>query len=141
QTFNVLVSSDPKASSRHWEVYTYARTGHFAAYLPGYEPAEVVSKADVCDGKWHYLAFTFDGKEVRLSVDGKLVREQAVKARKDAKPKDGPLSIGQAIEGDERIGCDGLIDDVRISRVIRDVSKVPDAAAKLDADVIALWRF
>src|SRR5262245_50679678 len=56
--FNVLVSSDPKSSSRHWEVYTYARTGHFAAYLPGYEPSEVVSKAKVCDGKWHYLAFS-----------------------------------------------------------------------------------
>lgn len=141
RTFNVLVSCDPKASSRHWEVYTYARTGHFAAYLPGHEPAEVVSKTNVCDGKWHYLAFTFDGKAVKLYADGKLVHEQATKAKKDSKPKDGPLSIGQAIEGDKRIGCDGVIDDVRISRVIRDVSAVPEAALKVDKDTIALWQF
>jgi hypothetical protein len=141
RTFNVFVSCDPKSSSRHWEVYSYARSGAFAAYLPGYEPSEIVSKKNVCDGKWHYLAFTHDGKVVKLYVDGELVREQAIKPRKDGMPKDGPLSIGQAIDGDVRIGCDGVIDDVRISRVIRDVSKVPTAAAKVDADVIALWRF
>lgn len=141
RAFNVLASSDPKPSSRHWEVYSYAKTGHFAAYLPGYEPSEVVSKRDVCDGKWHHLALTFDGNAAKLYVDGKLVREQAVVARQGAKPKDGPLSIGQALDGGERVGCNGLIDDVRISRVIRDVSKLPAGPLAVDKDTVALWQF
>src|SRR5262245_21762203 len=41
--FNVLVSCDPKNSSRHWELYTYAGTGRLAVYVPGYTPSEIVS--------------------------------------------------------------------------------------------------
>src|SRR4051794_35330459 len=93
RTFNVFVSSDPKVSSRHWEIYSYLKTGYFSAYLPGYVPSEVVSAKDVCDGKWHHLAFTHDGKQALLYVDGKLVREQALEARENAQKKDGPLSI------------------------------------------------
>jgi hypothetical protein len=78
---------------------------------------------------------------VKLYVDGKLVREQTIKARVGPKKVDGPLSIGQAIDGDGRIGCEGLIDDVRISRTIRDVSKVPEKTLSVDADTIAMWKF
>jgi hypothetical protein len=138
--FNVLVSSDPKASSRHWEIYSYAGRGTFSAYLPGYEPSEVVSKKNICDGKWHHVAMTFDGKEVALFVDGSKVREQRVKPRAGGKPVSGPLSVGQAIDGTAHIGCDGLIDEVRLSRVIRPIV-LPTAAPAVDADTIGLWRF
>src|SRR5205823_3859602 len=57
---NVLVASDPKTSVRHWELYAYADSGRLAAYLPGYEPSEIVSEADVCDGAWRYVALAFD---------------------------------------------------------------------------------
>jgi hypothetical protein len=139
--FNVLVSCDPKSSSRHWEVYSYARSGAFAAYLPGSEPAEIVSKKNICDGRWHYLAMTHDGKVVRLYVDGHLVREQAVRPRAGLKPVSGPLSVGQAIEGTQRIGCDGRIDDVRISRIARAITGVPAGPLPVDAQTVALWRF
>ena len=33
--FNVLVASDPKSSAQHWEIYSYAGSGVFSAYLPG----------------------------------------------------------------------------------------------------------
>ncbi len=138
--FNVLVSSDPKSSAQHWEIYSYLRSGAFSAYLPGYEPAEIVSKTNVCDGKWHYLAMTFDDKQVALFVDGKKVREQAVKAKPGLRPLPGPLSIGQAVDGSLRIGCDGLIDDVRLSRVVRPIA-LPTAPLPVDAQTIGVWRF
>lgn len=139
--FNVLVSCDDKASARHWELYTYDRTGRLAVYVPGYEPSEVVSKTDVCDGKWRYLAFTFDGKSVTLFADGKAVHTQAIKPRAGMKPKLGPLCVGMAIDGDGRIGCDGVIDDVRLSRIVRPIKGVPAAPLAVDADTTALWPF
>ena len=137
----MLVANDPKASSRHWEIYTYAGTGRFSAYLPGYEPAEVVSTKDICDRAWHHVAMTFDGKTVSLFVDGKSAVSKSVKVRAGVKPVDGPLSIGMALDGGTRVGCDGRIDEVRVSRVVRAIDKLPTAAPELDADTIALWRF
>ncbi len=139
--FNVLVSCDPKASSRHWEIYSYAGRGTLSAYLPGYAPSEVVSKANLCDGKWHHVAMTFDGATVALFADGKKVREQKVTPRPGAKPLAGPLSVGQAIDGGNHIGCDGLVDEVHLSRVIRKIDGVPAAPPAVDADTIGLWRF
>src|SRR5215475_140392 len=49
--FNVLVASDPKESARHWEIYSYAGSGVFSAYLPGTDVGEIKSNADICDGK------------------------------------------------------------------------------------------
>ena len=46
-----------------------------------------------------------------------------------------------ALEGSARVGCDGRIDEVRVSRVIRTIDTLPTAAPALDADTIALWRF
>jgi hypothetical protein len=140
--FNVLVAADPKNSTRHWEVYTYARTGAFAAYLPGYQPAEVVSGTNAADGLWHYLAMTFDGKVVRLYVDGKSVKEQAVKPAAGLKPVPGPLTIGEAVEGSGgRIGCDGVIDEVRISRGVRTITGVPREELTHDPATLGLWHF
>ena len=98
------------------------------------------SKKNICDGEWHYLAMTFDGKRVVLFVDGKQVRQADVTAKADVKPAPGPLSIGQAVDGSSRIGCDGLIDDVRLSRVIR-LIRLPTGPMAVDAQTIAVWRF
>src|SRR5262245_45954480 len=126
--FNVLVSTDPKTSGQHWEIYTYAGKGDFSAYLPGTLQGEIRSGVDVCDGKWHHLAMSHDGKMVKLFVDGKQVKEQAVAYRPEAKPEGGPLLIGGAYAGDQHVGCDGLIDDVRISSVVRPIAEAPKAA-------------
>jgi type 1 glutamine amidotransferase len=143
--FNVLVASDPKPSPRHWELYTYAGSGALAAYLPGYTPNEIVSSVDVCDDRWHYLGLTVDGTSVKLYADGKLVKEQSVKARPglsvNAKRDDGPLTIGMAQDGTGRVGCDGLIDDVRLSRGVRALDRVPTAELPLDLQTLALFHF
>jgi type 1 glutamine amidotransferase len=137
--FNVLVSTDPKTSGQHWEIYTYAGKGDFSAYLPGTLQGEIRSGVDVCDGQWHNLAMTHDGKTVRLYVDGKQVKEQRVAYRPEAKPQPGPLLIGGAYVGDQHIGCDGLIDDVRISNVARSTIAVPKTALTRDDQTLTLW--
>ncbi len=139
--FNVLVSSDPKNSSQHWEIYSYSGSGRFAAYLPGYSPSEIISKKVITDRQWHHLAMTFDGKIVTLFVDGRQVHQQAVKPSVGLKPEPGPLSIGQAIDGNQHIGCDGVLDDVRLSRVVRTIKGVPTEPHPVDADTVAVWRF
>jgi type 1 glutamine amidotransferase len=140
--FNVLVANDTKDSGEHWEIYSYINSGAFSAYLPGMHPSEIVSKSDICDAQWHYLAMTFDGKDARLFVDGKQAAEQTVRPKKGAMPKPGPLTIGMALAGvRDRVGCDGFIDDVRISSTIRKIDGMPNAPLPLDIPTIGLWRF
>jgi hypothetical protein len=143
---NVLVASDPKGSPRHWDLFTAADTGHFGATLNGVSPSEIVSSIDVCDDHWHYLALTWDGTIARLFVDGTLAKEQTV-AMKDGLPKlepkkhDGPLTIGMGVDGGKQIGCAGLLDDVRVSDVIRTIDRIPDGPLPLDPQTIGLWPF
>jgi hypothetical protein len=142
--FNVLVASDSKSSSRHWEIYSYAGAGDFSAYLPGTEQGEIRSGVDVCDGRWHHLAMTHDGKTIRLFVDGKKVKEQPVAAKPGLKPRPGPLTIGTVLFGvndQERIGCDGLIDEVRLSGSLRRFDGTPREPPAEDSETVGLWRF
>ena len=139
--FNILVASDSKSSSLHWEIYSFAKTGYFSAYLPGMQPSEIVSETDICDGKWHYTAMQYNGNIVRLFVDGKKVAEQTVKAKPGLGPQPGPLTIGMVLFGKNRIGCDGLIDDVRISNSIRPIKGIPQKPLILDPDTVGLWPF
>jgi hypothetical protein len=55
--------------------------------------------------------------------------------------EDGALTVGMAQDRHARIGCDGLIDEVRISRGIRSVTAVPTASLPLDPQTVGLWRF
>jgi hypothetical protein len=143
-SFNVLVASDPKSSANHWEIYSYAGKGDFSAYLPGMAPSEIRSGVEICDGQWHYLAMVHDGKTVALFVDGKEAVRQAVKRNAGLKPRPGPLTVGVTLFGaddKERIGCDGLIDDVRLSNTPRRIEGVPTGPLPEDPETIAVWRF
>ena len=107
---------------------------------PGLAPDHVRTDADVVDGDWHYVAMQYAPNRIRLFVDGRLVGDQAVALATDnVLPKiPGELGIGALIS--RKLGCGGLIDDVRISQGQRDVSKVPDKPHSIDDRTIALWR-
>jgi type 1 glutamine amidotransferase len=137
--FNVLVSVDPKSSAQHWELYSYAGSGVFSAFLPGTVQGEIKSSTDICDGKWHHVAMTTDSKTVKLFVDGKQVKEQAIAYRPEMKPVPGPLVLGGAYIAEQHIGCDGFVDEVRISNIVRNFTAAPDAALTRDANTIGLW--
>jgi len=135
--FNILVASDPKASAEHWELYTYAGSGVLSLYQPG-RGGEVRSDLSICDGCWHAVAAVIEPERVRLFVDGKLVKD-AVVATRSGTARPGGLAFGTLVEGG--IGCDGLIDDVRLSRGAREISGVSSQPLRRDAQTLGLWNF
>jgi beta-mannosidase len=141
--FNIFLSFAPKDNPAHWEAYTYSGAGDFCVYLPGATPSEIRSGIGIADGKWHYLAFTMDERVVRLYVDGQLAKEQEVEfseARASQPPQ--PLLVGRVESmSHPPLGCDGVIDEVRISDAVRDIGGIPDTPFQADANTVGLWRF
>ena len=135
--YNILVASDSKTSGAHWEIFTVRESGLFTAYLPGMEPDHVRSPVMLCDGKPHTVAMWYEPQRVRLLVDGKTVADQQVKSRNLPTVPSG-LGIGRLVQ--ERLGCSGAIDWVRISQGIRAVTAAPGAAVEKDDTTLLLWR-
>lgn len=138
---NVIASCDPRDSSQNWSLRSESGTGRIEVQLPGYTPEYVQGKSVIADGQWHAAAFSFDGTKVKLYVDGTLCGEQSVARNNKLSPKPGSLCIGLLIDGKGRITCNGVIDDVRISRTIREITKLPTEAAPLDPFTTGLWTF
>ncbi|WP_425614948.1 DUF1549 domain-containing protein [Anatilimnocola sp. NA78] len=136
--FNILVACNPKDSADHWELYTYAGSGELSLYLPGCKPAEIKSGVNICDDAWHYVAATIDEGKVTLFVDGKQVHIAGL-TRPKRGGKTGPLQFAAIAE--QKIGCAGLVDEVRLSRGLRKIDELPTAPFAVDADTIALWHF
>jgi azurin len=134
--FNILVASEMKASATHWELYTHAGRGTLALYLPG-RGGDFDSKIDVCDGKWHDFIASVDEKSVVLWIDGKQVFEKPIQPLKGT-PNPGGLAFCRLVEGG--IGCDGIIDDVRLSRGVMKPRKGNAPRQRMD-NTLGLWDF
>lgn len=135
--FNILVASDPKSSAEHWELYSYAGSGFFSVYQPG-RGGEVKSAVNICDDQWHYLAAILEPERVRLFVDGKLVKDAAAKPL-SGQPAPGGLAFGRLVEGGNESG--GLLDEVRLSRGVREITGVPKGPFAKDQQTAGLWHF
>ncbi|MDA0832490.1 MAG: DUF1553 domain-containing protein [Planctomycetota bacterium] len=135
--FNILVASSAKESNRHWEIYTYAGSGEFSLYMPGFAPAEIKSGVEITDGEWHHVAAQIDETHVKLFVDGRETTSVDVK-RTGEGGEIGNLSIG-AIPP-HNLGCDGIIDDVRISTGLRQITGIPTDPFAADEQTVALWH-
>lgn len=136
RSFNLLVANNLKESKTHWEMYSIAGSGHFSAYLPGYSPDLHDSGVRITDGKWHHLAMVLEPARVRLYVDGRQVRDEKLTARSGT-ARDGALWLGAYPPGG--LGCDGLIDDVRLRRGAHPIDRAPDRPVPADADTLGLW--
>lgn len=139
--YNIIVASQPKSSATHWELYTHAGSGHPAVYLPGMTPPDTQAARDICDGQWHYLAAVIAADRVTLYVDGEMAADQAVAPGGGGSPASGPMTVGRLPGGGGGPYCDGVIDELRISRVARAITGAPTAPFAADADTIGLWRF
>ncbi len=133
--FNILIASDPKSSSKHWEIYSLPGSGALSVYLPG-RNATISSTANVADDKWHYIAVTFDTSAVKMYVEGKSV-DEASYGGETGSPDPGSIDVGQVLDGS--LTCNGLIQDVRISKGVRDVSSVPAKPFTKDQQTLELW--
>lgn len=136
--FNILVASNPKEAADHWELYSYAGSGELSLYLPGCSPAEIRSGTNIVDDQWHHVAASLDDTEVRLFVDGRLVHRAAIAQQRSGGPH-GPLYFGGIQQ--QNIGCDGFIDEVRLSRGLRDMVTPSETPLLADADTVGLWHF
>ena len=136
--FNILVACNPKSSSDHWELYTFAGSGELSFYAPGCKPAEIKSGVNVVDGAWHYLAATLTETEVQLFVDGKRVLAKPI-TRNSKSRQAGPLQFGSLVE--KNIGCQGLVDEVRLSRGVRKIDSLPAEPFTADETTLGLWHF
>lgn len=136
--FNLLVANSVKESNTHWEIYTKAGTGTLAAYVPGMMPAIIDSKANIVDGKWHYVAMVYEAERLRLYVDAKVVTDVRLKLAGGVR-RDGPLWIGAYPP--QGLGCDGMVDEVRISKTARMIEKMPTGPWVADTDTLGLWHF
>jgi hypothetical protein len=77
----------------------------------GVWPEWVRGNVGVNDGRWHHVAGTYDGSELRLYVDGKL--DASAKTQGAVNVNAYPVYIGENAEHPGR-GWHGLIDDVRL---------------------------
>lgn len=137
QNYNILVASELKSSNTHWELFTMAGSGRLTLFAPGMQPDHVGCEVDVCDGKWHYLAMVRDADRVRLFVDGKQVADQKVTI---VPGKSGDEGLGLGTLVGREIGCTGWLDEVRISKGVREVTKIPAAPLAADEQTLGLWR-
>ncbi|MDP5005520.1 MAG: plastocyanin/azurin family copper-binding protein [Verrucomicrobiales bacterium] len=136
--FNILVACNPKSASTHWELYTHAGRGTLALYLPG-RGGDYDSGVNICDGQWHNLVASVSEEMVTLWVDGKIVLEKPTAPAGPVRPaKVESLAFGRLVEG--TIGCDGIIDDARLSRGV--MKPRPGNAPRLRMDnTLGLWSF
>ncbi|MCB1202814.1 MAG: heme-binding domain-containing protein, partial [Verrucomicrobiae bacterium] len=138
ERYNILVACNPKSAGTHWELYTHAKRGTLALFLPG-RGGDYDSGVDVCDGAWHNFVASVDAELVILWIDGKKVLEKPV-----GKPGEGKgsgkeqLAFGRLVEGG--LGCDGIIDDVRLSRGV--MKPRPGNAPRQRMDnTLGMWNF
>ncbi len=134
--FNILVASEPKASATHWEIYSYVKTGFFSLYLPG-RGGEFKTKVNICDGEWHDLLASIEEDRVCLYVDGKLELEKKT-VPLTGESKAGGLTFCSLVEGGPV--CDGLLDDVRLSRGAMKPRKGGLPRQRMDI-TLGLWDF
>ncbi|MDQ1256770.1 MAG: hypothetical protein QG656_1370, partial [Candidatus Hydrogenedentes bacterium] len=137
---NTILSSEPTGSGGHWTLFSVAGSGALGVTLPGHVPAEVRSERAIADGAWHHLALILEPARVRLCVDGREVATQALvrDAKKERRP--GWLVLGGGAIDLPQAKCDGLIDEVRISRGVRIIDTMPTAAPNADAETVGLWH-
>lgn len=135
--YNVLISHEKKASSLHWEIYT--RNGNLKLHSTEMK-REAESRANICDDTWHYCAVVLEETKTSFFVDGKAVGDPEIeKAEAKDIPGDGFLMIGALVE--KTLATEGIIDEVRISSIVRPVESLPTAPFEADEHTVGLWHF
>lgn len=138
--YNILVACNHKNEFGHWELKTDRGTGVFGFYLPG-RGGEFPTNRFVTDGRWHDYVASFGTDRLRAWIDGELVLDQPLppeRARPVAATEQ--LGLGRLVDGS--IGCDGAIDDLRLSRgETTQVKPVMTPRTSNPSTTLGLWSF
>jgi len=142
---NIIVAAGFEEFAGCWVLGSDAKTGNLLAYLPGSSPTTVNTGHGIVDGQWHYVAMVLETAQVRLYIDG-VQRADAVLSPGSLPAagtlpwnQPGGLYIGAYPPGHQ--GCDGLVDEVRISGQLLSISGIPTAPFQTGPSTIGLWHF
>jgi beta-mannosidase len=139
----VLICAGPRDDIIHWELSIPRwSSGDFGAIISSNGPLSVVSPLKVKKDEWRYFACVIGEKNVKLYVDAEEVAAGSISSM--PKPEFGPKEDGRygLLFGTDGIhDCQGLVDEVRISEVAREIKAVPNAPFEADDHTIGLWHF
>jgi hypothetical protein len=85
---------------------------------------------------WHFISLCLREGRVSLAVDGKTVTDKD-NARK-IQPTESPIVLGNGVVGNHLLPMRGILDNLRISKGIRDPDAVPVSALTKDETTILL---
>lgn len=95
------------------------------------------------ENRWNHVAFTYDGSEARVYMDGQL-SGTPVSVSGDLKVSNNPLKMGSwALEGVDERFYKGIIRDVKIWNRSLSASEVFDTASKIDIgnnSLVSYWK-
>lgn len=116
---------------------------HFTVHLGGEYVSARGAPGQVVPGRWQHLAGVFDGRGLRLYLDGRLIAES--EGGGERRRRNNPLYIGAEPDANQRPTSffDGRIDEARISKTARYSGKSfePRARHEPDADTVLLLHF
>ncbi len=104
-----------KAENSDWGLFVSNGRPDFSVHVGGRYAIAHAPKSLLQTNRWHHLAGVYDGNEVRLYVDGKLIARERTSGRR--KTNAHPFFVGADPDANGRPNSfvGGLIDDVRIS--------------------------
>ena len=108
-TAQVIAVKQTVNSDRNYNIEIWDHTVR-SSFASGGAPGagSVEGPPIVMDGEWHHIASTYDLKEFRLYIDGKLDATQATTTKPDTNT--GPFVIGAFLDGAN--ATNGLVDEV-----------------------------
>lgn len=130
-----LAGFAPPAIRQRWRLLVTEK-GQLLGELAGCEPWQVYSDARVTDDAWHHFALSFDGRTIRLFLDGQCVGERATTYKPDP-TSHGPLVIGTCVHPGSMQASAATIRAARLSNVARTTFGDPSR----DDATIGHWTF
>ena len=131
-----------KTQSSNYGIFVSNGVPHFSVFVGDSYLAVTARDTKLDANRWYHIAGVYDGNEVRLYLDGKLIgsaqRQGAVKVT------DLALVIGGDVDGASRPvdTFAGEIDDVRLSSTVRYTGEtVTPQAATADSETLLLMDF
>ena len=132
-----------RTESSEYGIFVSDGTPDFSIHLDGAYRAVRGTPGLVPTGGWHHLAGVFDGREIRLYLDGRLIGSDSASGSRTMNQL--PFMVGADVDraGRPTSHFKGLIDGVRISQVARYAGErfEPVRRHRPDADTALLLNF
>ncbi|MCB9876224.1 MAG: metallophosphoesterase [Planctomycetes bacterium] len=129
-----------KTENSEFGLFCSDGTADWSVHLDGHYVRVSSEKKVLQEGVWHHVAGVYDGAEVRIYVDGKLLAKKAGSGVRTQNQL--PLMIGADVNknGGSTSGFHGRLDDVRLSKVARYTGEsfTPPQKLEADADTVLL---